>query len=245
MNHDEKKYNSILQLERLAAEQKPKLKRDLSDEIMQSISSESESMAFQLNKSIKYLVGSLIMSNVALVVALALIVSTQNSNNSKLASSEIKSYENFKAVSINISDETAAKLSHSNAYADVLLAGNNSKKLAVAKFLPVIVVKKNTGEQGSTAYHLTDSLTAKKISLATEDDSIFLSPLNTGKPTTESITPNLVSLRDPSGRIIAKKISATSTAVLYLSDPETGKEVRHTLKNGKWVKDEIFDVYSF
>jgi len=248
MTSEDKKEQSMLQLERLASEQRPQLSRDLSDDIMLNITSEhqdKEIYSLQLGSGIKYLVGSLLMTNVALVIALAFVVKNQTSASSynQIASSQF--LEGYKTISLQMDTLQAEQLKRSNSHADVLMNLSGSKKLAIAKFLPVLGLNKDNNSKNTTVYLLADELTAKRIALASEEHSVSVSPLNTPQPAVQTIEPHLVALRDPAGRMIAPKISAASTAVLYLSDPDTGREVRHVLKDGKWIKDEIFDVYSF
>jgi hypothetical protein len=163
------------------------------------------------------------------------------------AQSSLGSWEGFQTIGIKVPQNQAHLLKTANSHVDILVQLREDKKLAVAKFLPVLGVKASDDKPSSLAmiYVLADDLTAKRIALAKEEHSIEVSPLIIPQPAIREVKPHMVSLRDPSGRMIAPEIAASSSAVLYLSDSETGRQVRHVLKDGFWTKDTSTDVYSF
>jgi hypothetical protein len=174
-----------------------------------------------------------------------LISSYRNSSSQQLASLD-SSWNGFKTVSIEVPAMQAGTFRMPNAHVDVLMdieEGSERKKLAIARFLPVLGIKKASNENKtlSTIYLLADEITAKRISLAKEESKVSVSPLKLDLPAVSQSHPQLVSLRDPYGRLISRDIALNTPTALYLSDHKTGREVRHILRNGYWTADESFD----
>lgn len=131
-----------------------------------------------------------------------------------------------------------------------LQQGAQQRVIELARFLPVIDVRRVAGNTETTLLvlvpeHLVERLNRARI--LGELDVSLITPVavNSASDAPAVTQASLHPVYDTAGRLIADQIPSESLAVLYMRDKQSGAEMRHVLFHGDWLPDTAVSAIGF
>ena len=158
-----------------------------------------------------------------------------------------------RAVTIRVDERTSVDgLAKPNSRVDVIWTYQHNGKTKVATvvhFCKILtaggVTAQNQGDgqkpKSNTATLLVTERDAKKIELAQTLGKLSLVLVGDQEPGARETAPESVSLEDIIGRTAERdqveEEPINFQGIMYTTDPKTGKQMRYTLRNERWVQD--------